>query len=77
MHRRGQRGADQKSSDTCSMRGTCSGPMAAPFVLFSHHGILADSFVMLPDLHASHVTARTRQNLIGRLAAPDPPPPRT
>ena len=60
----------------CSMRGTCDGPMAALFALLSNYGVLTDSFAMSPDLHASPAALHTRENLISRLASPDPPPPR-
>jgi hypothetical protein len=76
MHARGHHDAGQQSSDRCSMRGTCEGPMAALFALLSNHGVLADSFEMSPDLHAGSAAIHTRENLISRLASPDPPPPR-
>lgn len=76
MHRGGHHDAAEKPGNRCSMRGTCDGPMSALFALLSHHGIVQDSFEMLPDLHASSAAIATRENLISRLASPDPPPPR-
>ena len=76
MHRGGRNDAGEKPTDKCSIRGTCNGPMAALFALLSNHGVLTDSFAMLPDVRASYVAAHTRENLISRLASPDPPPPR-
>ena len=76
MHQSGHAAAAEESSDRCSMRGTCNGPAAAMFALLSNYGVLADSFAMAPDLHTSPAALHTRENLIGRLASPDPPPPR-
>ncbi len=76
MHGGNHSGADDRSAHKCSMRGTCDGPMAALTALLSNHGVLSDSFSMLPDLHATGIAAPSRENLIGRLASPDPPPPR-
>jgi hypothetical protein len=75
MHQGRHTGADA-SSEACSMRGMCNGPMAALAALLSIHGVLTDSFVTVPDLHVTDVAARTREHLITRLAPPDPPPPR-
>jgi hypothetical protein len=76
MHRGGHTDAGDRSSNRCSMRGTCNGPAAAMVALLSNYGVLADSFAMLPDLHTSSAAIHTRENLITRLASPDPPPPR-
>jgi len=76
MHGGNHSDADHKSAPKCSMRGTCDGPMAALSALLSNHGVLSDAFSMLPDLQTTGITAHTGENLIGRLASPDPPPPR-
>jgi hypothetical protein len=50
--------------------------MAALLALLSNYGVLTDSFVMVPDLHIKGLALLTRQLPAGRLASPDPPPPR-
>lgn len=60
----------------CSMRGMCEGPMAALLALLSNYGVPADPFEMSPDLLAGPAAIHARESLIGRLASPDPPPPR-
>jgi hypothetical protein len=76
MHPDSPAAAGQRSSDRCSMRGTCDGPMAALVSLLSNHGVLTDSFAVWPDLQARHVGTQIRERLISGLASPDPPPPR-
>jgi hypothetical protein len=76
MHQAGHTGAGEGSSVRCSMRGTCNGPAAAMFALLSNYGVLADSLEMTPDLRVSSAALHTREDLISRLASPDPPPPR-
>jgi hypothetical protein len=76
MHRSGHAGAVETSSAPCSMSGTCHAPAAAMVALLSNYGVLADTFAIVPDVHTSIVALHTRENLIGRLASPDPPPPR-
>jgi hypothetical protein len=46
------------------------------FALLSNYGVLADSLEMTPDLRVSSAALHTREDLISRLASPDPPPPR-
>jgi hypothetical protein len=77
MHQSGHHDAGEASSDRCSMRATCDGPVAALFALLSNYGVLSDSYVMSPDVHAGSVSLQTRETLISRLAPPDSPPPRT
>jgi hypothetical protein len=74
-HRADQEAAD-KSSQRCTLRGTCDGPMAALFALLSNHGVLTDSIAVSPDLHAGTPPIRIRESLVSRLPSPDPPPPR-
>jgi len=76
MHRGDHNEAADTSRDGCTMRGTCTGPIAALFAQLSNHGILTDQFQLLIDLHAGSTGIRTRENLITRLAPPDTPPPR-
>jgi hypothetical protein len=70
MHRTGG-----ESKDRCSMRGTCRGPLAA-LALLSNQGVLPDRLVLSPDLHFRDATRPSREDPDGRLAPPDPPPPR-
>jgi hypothetical protein len=77
MHKSGHHEAEETSSDRCSMRATCDGPVAAMFALLANYGVLSDSFLIVPDDHADSVSLQTRLNLITRLAPPDSPPPRT
>ena len=65
-----------ESMPQCSMRGACGGPAAALVVLLSNHGVLTASFAVSPDPTAGLVTDARRENLTGRLASPEPPPPR-
>lgn len=76
MHRGDHNEPNDTSRDGCTMRSTCTGPMAALFAQLSNHGILTDQFQLLPDLHAGSTGIRTSENLITRLAPPDTPPPR-
>ena len=87
MHRGGRAGPDEHAADhnpsdrepasQCSIRGTCSGPGAALFALLSNHGVLPDAFEVFPDFDAHATGIRADASLIGRLASPDPPPPRS
>jgi len=76
MHGSGHTGAVETSKVPCSMSGTCHAAKAAMVALLSNYGVLADTFAILPDVHTTIVALHTRENLIGRLASPDPPPPR-
>ena len=76
MHQSRHHDAEENSSDRCSMRATCDGPVAAVFALLSNYGVLRDSIIVLPDVHIGSVTLQTH-DLIDRLAPPDSPPPRT
>lgn len=76
LHKETTTSADEPSNPRCSMRGTCAGPMAGLAALLSNQGVLSEPFAMLPDLHESRITVPTRENLITRLAPPNPPPPR-
>jgi hypothetical protein len=76
MHTSDRHDREEQTSDRCSMRATCDGPVAAMFALLSNYGVLSESFLILPDVHADSVSLQTRENLISRLAPPDSPPPR-
>jgi hypothetical protein len=77
MHQSGHHDAEETPSHRCSMRATCDGPVAAMFALLSNYGVLSNSCLIVPDVHAGLVSLQTRENLITRLAPPDSPPPRT
>ena len=64
------------AAGVCSMRGTCDGPASTFLALLANHGVLTDSFAISPDLPRSFISLHTRENVIGRLASPDSPPPR-
>ena len=66
----------QPVSSDCTMRGTCDGPMAAMFALFSNHGVLPDRVVLIVNDQIDVIAARPSEDLVSRLASPDPPPPR-
>jgi len=74
MHHNGGNGEEPASG--CTMRGTCSGPMAALMSFLSNTGVLTDSFKLTPTLHAGFAPDPLREHLTSRLASPDPPPPR-
>ena len=76
MHRDSQHG-HERSSDMCSMRGTCTGPMAALLTQLANLGILAQPLSVLPAPEATGTISATRENPIGRFTPPDTPPPRT
>jgi hypothetical protein len=76
MHKSGHHDAEEIPSHRCSMRATCDGPVAAMFALLSNYGVLSESLLILPDVHAGSVSLQTHENLISRLAPPDSPPPR-
>ena len=61
--------------ETCSMRGSCKGPIAL-IRLLSEHGVLTDSLAVRPDVDAPADARLSPDTLIRRFAAPDPPPPR-
>jgi hypothetical protein len=78
MHR-GQSGPSQQhqsSTNDCTLRGTCDGPMAALFALLSAHGVLAESASAIPNIGVASVSTPAREDIISRLESPDPPPPR-
>ena len=66
----------QSSSNHCSLRGSCDGPMAALFVLLSNHGILTQPATTIPNDGVSSASTRLCESVVSRLESPDPPPPR-
>ncbi len=66
----GERGAE------CSIRGTCSGPMAAMLSQLSQVTILTEAATLLPDLAAATAPLPVSSPIASRPAPPDPPPPR-
>jgi hypothetical protein len=70
------RHAGEGSSDTCSMRGTCKGPMAALLAQLSNVGILTVSLSVLPDLYAAGILSTASEDPVGHFTPPDTPPPR-
>lgn len=74
MHREGH--SDEHSTVRCTMRSTCSGPMAALLASLSHQGVLTARFLLLPDLQVTAAAPSPRESLISPLLPPDSPPPR-
>jgi hypothetical protein len=74
MHR--QQPAQGGATETCTMRSSCDGPMAALLVLLSNHGVLTAPLTVVPDFHVSSLVSPTREHLAGLLTPPDSPPPR-
>lgn len=60
----------------CSIRGMCPGPAATFLGSLANSGVLTEPFAITPDLHPKFNPPTLRENLVGRLAAPDSPPPR-
>jgi hypothetical protein len=75
MHAASESGSEPLA-DPCSMRRACDGPLIALGALMPNHGVVADPFVMPPDLQAGDVAVRARDNPISSFRSPDPPPPR-
>jgi len=65
-----------ESTDRCSMRATCAGPMAAVLALLSTVGVLTDAAGIAADSDISSAPVRIHEQLVAHLASPDPPPPR-
>jgi len=76
MHRGGHSGSDERSTNDCSLRGNCTGPMAAMLAQLSNHGVLVATFDLQPDLRAAASGAVAHEHLITRRSPPDSPPPR-
>ena len=73
------RGAGQDSASTaasCSLRGTCSEPMAALAALLWNQGVLTDPSDLLPDEGIGAAALSAHQPLVARPDAPNSPPPR-
>ena len=66
----------QKPTADCAIRGTCGGPLAAMFAIFSTQGVLTDRIDSLPALDWTTATLVATDQLIGLSAPPDAPPPR-
>src|SRR5262245_37942618 len=64
-------------SDECKLRGACDGPMAGFIAQLSLQGVLGDPFQLAPSMVAGSLDEQSREHLIGRLAPPDAPPPRS
>jgi hypothetical protein len=62
--------------DTCSLRGSCGGPMAGFLAQLSLHGVLGDRPQLGLDLVGTHLEPLGREHLASRLIPPDSPPPR-
>ena len=76
MHRGEHNEVADTSRDRCAMRSSCTGPMAALLAQLSNYGVLTDSFQVQPDRQASPAAPNRSEQLVTRLAPPEPPPPR-
>jgi hypothetical protein len=76
LHTAGHEAAEEPPNDACSMRAMCDGPMAAILALLSNQGVLTDALSISPNLKPGSTAPRSPENLITRLASPNPPPPR-
>ena len=76
MHRGDHHEAAETSGVDCTMRGTCSGPMAAMVAQLSNYGVLPSAPHVAPDLHPGAVRLSVDEQLLIRLTPPDSPPPR-
>lgn len=76
MHSGEQASEDDVSSESCVMRGTCSGPIAALVTVLSNTGILPDPLALDVDLHSTLSIHRRHEQPQARLQAPESPPPR-
>jgi hypothetical protein len=76
MHRGGHSEAAETAPDSCAIRGTCSGPMAALVAQLSNYGVLPATILVLPDLHRGAVNIDSDEQLLSRFTPPDSPPPR-
>ena len=68
--------SSQKPPGDCAIRGTCGGPLAAMFAIFSTQGVLTERIDSLPVLCWTPATVAATAQLIGLSAPPDAPPPR-
>jgi hypothetical protein len=74
MH--GDHAKHEKPTSSCSMRGTCQGPMAALLSLLSNYGPLSDPFDLVPDVRFVTAVSPLQEQLVVRLTPPESPPPR-
>ena len=65
-----------KSTEKCVMRGTCSGPIAALFVLLANNGVPAESPATAPDHEIGAAPIPPTETFIVHFESPDTPPPR-
>ena len=64
------------TDEDCAMRGSCDGPTAGFIALLSHAGVLTESTSLPVDLDMRPTVVRVGEQVVSRLASPDPPPPR-
>jgi hypothetical protein len=72
----GRRTRQDETPAPCSMRGTCGGPIATLTALLSNHGVLPDSFVLLPDPAVRRHETPPSDHPIQAITPPALPPPR-
>jgi hypothetical protein len=75
-HATGPEGDQPDQAGTCSIRGNCSGPLAALGVILSAHGPVPEA-VTIPFNPTVRLQARLPElELRAESISPDPPPPR-
>ena len=65
-----------RAPEKCVMRGTCNGPMAALFVLFTNNGIPSESPVTTPALDLTTAFTLSDDTFVVHFESPEPQPPR-
>jgi hypothetical protein len=68
--------AESPSTDDCSIRSTCGGPMPALVALLTNVGVLTEASTLVPDLNPGQLTTGPLEHPLRRLLPPDSPPPR-
>ena len=69
--------ADTAPARGCVVRGTCDGPMAAILAVLATQGVPpVGVFSLATDPNSALVAGPAPEDLLSRLASPEPPPPR-
>jgi hypothetical protein len=66
----------ESSNSHCAIGATCTTPMTALAVILSNHGVIPTDVPILPNVDPALLPQHHDEQLTGRQAAPDSPPPR-
>lgn len=66
----------EPTSDECTLRAVCNGPLAALASLLSAQGVTPDAVSVAADCHVELLTPLSTGTVGSVSAHPDPPPPR-